>query len=250
MKKKILAYALSALTCGLFTSCSDWLDINHDPNTAEKVDPGYLFNYVAVNWAGTRTGGDFYIPLSMSSQCQVDGGLDYGGWDESVYTISPYSTGNTWKHYYSVGGNNLMLAIKNAEEADPVNHNAIAQCKILLAEHMYEATMLWGDIPFTESWNGTIKYPKFDSQESVLNGVLSLLDEALQIMDLNDANAIDEYDIYYKGDMNKWMTLAKSLKFRTLMVMVDKDPSKATAIGTLLQAGGMVSSASDNLVFP
>lgn len=50
MKKKILAYALSALTCGLFTSCSDWLDINHDPNTAEKVDPGYLFNYVAVNW--------------------------------------------------------------------------------------------------------------------------------------------------------------------------------------------------------
>ena len=209
MKKKILTYALSALAC--LTSCSDWLDINHDPNTAEKVDPGYLFNYVAVNWAGTRTGGDFYIPLSMSSQCQVDGGLDYGGWDESVYTISPYSTGNVWKHYYSVGGNNLMLAIKNAEESEPVNHNAIAQCKILLAEHMYEATMLWGDIPFTESWNGTIKYPKFDSQESVLNGVLSLLDEALQLIDLNDANAIDEYDIYYKGDMNKWMTLAKSL---------------------------------------
>ena len=68
MKKKILTYALSALAC--LTSCSDWLDINHDPNTAEKVDPGYLFNYVAVNWAGTRTGGDFYIPLSMSSQCQ------------------------------------------------------------------------------------------------------------------------------------------------------------------------------------
>ena len=143
-----------------------------------------------------------------------------------------------------------MLAIKNAEESEPVNHNAIAQCKILLAEHMYEATMLWGDIPFTESWNGTIKYPKFDSQESVLNGVLSLLDEALQLIDLNDANAIDEYDIYYKGDMNKWMTLAKSLKFRTLMVMVDKDPSKAAAIGTLLQAGGMVASAADNLVFP
>ena len=57
MKKKILTYALSALAC--LTSCSDWLDINHDPNTAEKVDPGYLFNYVAVNWAGTRTGGDF-----------------------------------------------------------------------------------------------------------------------------------------------------------------------------------------------
>ena len=70
MKKKILTYALSALAC--LTSCSDWLDINHDPNTAEKVDPGYLFNYVAVNWAGTRTGGDFYIPLSMSVKLMVD----------------------------------------------------------------------------------------------------------------------------------------------------------------------------------
>ena len=139
MKKKILAYALSALTCGLFTSCSDWLDINHDPNTAEKVDPGYLFNYVAVNWAGTRTGGDFYIPLSMSSQCQVDGGLDYGGWDESVYTISPYSTGNTWKHYYSVGGNNLMLAIKNAEEADPVNQHILTSVNSLSCEE-WDAT--------------------------------------------------------------------------------------------------------------
>ncbi len=110
MKKKILTYALSALAC--LTSCSDWLILTMIPILPRKLIR-YLFNYVAVNWAGTRTGGDFfYIPLSMSSQCQVDGGLDYGGWDESVYTISPYSTGNVWKHYYSVGGTNLMLAIK------------------------------------------------------------------------------------------------------------------------------------------
>lgn len=251
MKNKILTYTLiGVLACSTFTSCSDWLDINHDPNTAEKVDPGYLFNYVAVNWAGTRTGGDFYIPLAMSSQCQVDGGLDYGGWDESTYLISPYSTGNVWKQYYSVGGNNLKLAIKNAEEAEPVNHNAIAQCKIMLAEQMYESTMLWGDVPFSESWNAAIKYPKFDSQESVLNGVIGLLDEALDAIDLSDNNAITDYDIYYKGDMNKWTSLAKSLKFRTLMIMVDKDPSKASSIGGMLQAGGMLSSATDNFQFP
>ena len=89
---------------------------------------------------------------------KVDGGLDYGGWDESVYTISPYSTGNVWKHYYSVGSNNLMLAIKNAEESEPVNHNAIAQCKILLAEHMYGGNDVVGEIflsqnPGTEQLN-------------------------------------------------------------------------------------------------
>ena len=33
----------------MFNLCSDWLDINHDPNTAEKVDPGYLFKSYNVN---------------------------------------------------------------------------------------------------------------------------------------------------------------------------------------------------------
>ena len=53
---------------------------------------------------------------------------------ENAYLLQsePGTTPDVYKrqHYYSVGGNNLMLAIKNAEEADPVNHNAIAQCKI------------------------------------------------------------------------------------------------------------------------
>ncbi len=251
MKNRRSIYTIAVvLACTVLSSCSDWLDINHSPNSAEKVEPGYLFNYVAVNWAGSRTGGDSYIPFSQSTQCQADGGDDYGGWGEASYDISPYSIGNTWKHYYSVGGNNLQLAIKNAQEATPVNHNAIAQCKIVLAEHLYEATMIWGDVPFTEAWVESIKYPKFDSQEVVLNGVISLLDEALNEIDANDPLAITDYDIYYKGDMQKWARLAKSLKFRTLMVMVDKDPTKAEQIGKLITDGGMVSSADDNFQFP
>ena len=54
----------------------------------------------------------------------------------------------------------MQLAIKNAQEATPVNHNGIAQCKIILAQHIYETTMIWGDIPFTEAWVEGVKYPK------------------------------------------------------------------------------------------
>lgn len=251
MKNKRSIYTIAIIfTCAILSSCSDWLDVNHNPNSAEKVDPGYLFNYAVVNWAGSRTGGDAYIPLSQSIQCQADGGDDYGGWAEGYYVIDPYSLGNTWKHYYSVGGNNLQLAIKNAQEATPVNHNGIAQCKIILAQHIYETTMIWGDIPFTEAWVEGVKYPKFDSQEVVLNGVVSLLDEALNEINLEDPLAITDYDIFYKGDMQKWIRLAKSLKFRTLMTMVDKDPTKAEQIGKLISDGGMISSADDNLQFP
>ena len=90
MKNKRSIYTIAIIfTCAILSSCSDWLDVNHNPNSAEKVDPGYLFNYAVVNWAGSRTGGDAYIPLSQSIQCQADGGDDYGGWAEGYYVIDP-----------------------------------------------------------------------------------------------------------------------------------------------------------------
>ena len=231
------------------SSCSDWLDVNHNPNAAEKVEPGYLFNYVAVAWSGTRTSGDFYIPISQSLQIQADGGDSYGGWAEGNYVISPYSVGNVWKGYYNSSANNLKLAIKMAKEASVVNNNAIAQCNVIFAENMYEATMMWGDVPFTEAWNENIRYPKFDSQEVVLNGIIDVFDNALSTMDPSLPSTITEYDVYYGGDMAKWQKLTRSLKFRTLMVMVDKDPSKAEMIGKMLTEGGMIDSAAGNMEF-
>jgi hypothetical protein len=50
--------------------------------------------------------------------------------------------------------------------------------------------------------------------------------------------------------MVKWRKFAKSLKLRTLMTMVDKDPSKAGAIGALIAEEDMISSTADNAEFP
>ena len=67
MKNLINIYILLLLVvCSTLSSCSDWLDVNNNPNTAEKVEAGYLFNYAAVNWSGNRIGGDSYIPFSQS----------------------------------------------------------------------------------------------------------------------------------------------------------------------------------------
>lgn len=250
MKKNILSAVLLSLAVGFSaSSCSDWLDVNDDPNAAERVEPGYLFNYVAVAWSGTRTSGDFYVPISQSLQNQADGGDAYGAWSEGNYVISPYSTGNVWKGYYNTSGNNLKLAISLAKESNVVNENAIAQCNVIFAENMYEATMLWGDIPFFEAWNNDISYPKFDSQQNVLNGIIDVFDDAINSIEPASVTTITDYDVYYGGNMEKWLKLTKSLKFRTLMVMVDKDPSKAELIGQMLKDGGMIASADDNMEF-
>ncbi|WP_302587413.1 SusD/RagB family nutrient-binding outer membrane lipoprotein, partial [Parabacteroides goldsteinii] len=250
MKNLINIYILLLLVvCSTLSSCSDWLDVNNNPNTAEKVEAGYLFNYAAVNWSGNRIGGDSYIPFSQSIQSQADGGDNYGGWGEAYYVISTYSLGNTWVSYYSVCGNNLQLAIQQAQNSVPENKNAEAQCLILLAMQVYETTMIYGDVPFSEAWKKEIKYPKFDDQKDVLNGVIDMLDQALAMIDINDKNCIDEYDPYFKGDMSKWIAIANSFKFRTLMVMVDADPSKADDIKKMMDEKKMITSAAGNMEF-
>ena len=148
--------------------------------------------------------------------------------------------------FISSTGTNLKQAIALAEGATPKNNNAAAQCKVLLAQSSYDLTMVFGDVPFSEAWKPDISYPKFDAQKDVLLGIIALLDEALAQFDEASPLKISDYDLFYHGDIAKWKKLAKSLKLRVLMTMVDKDPTQATAIGQLISAGGFVSSSADN----
>jgi hypothetical protein len=255
MKKKFLII-FSALTLVLaLPSCKKYLDINVNPNAATTLDPKLLFSYAVTSYVNLRTSGDLQIPTALAGQTMSDGFANPTGWSgggigEQQYRIDPLIYGNPWRAYYTSIGNNLKQAIKIAESASPRNDNAAAQCKVILALVYYELATLYGDVPYTEAFNSDITYPKFDPQQTVLNGVIATLDEAIAQFTPASAVKISDYDLFYKGDIDKWVKVAKSLKFRTLITMVDKDPTKAAAIGAMITAGGMVSSATENFQVP
>lgn len=254
MRLKYLIITLIVMSASLH-SCNKFLDINEDPNAAEKVEPRLLFSFATTAYINLRSGGDLYIPLALAGQSISSGGSTPGSWGlitEQQYNIPSYTLGNAWWTYYVTGGNNLKQAIAIAETSDVVNNNAAAQSKVLLALMVYEATTLFGDVPFTEAWNEEISYPKFDPQKVVLEGVLSICDEALAQFDDSSPLKISDYDMFYKGDLDKWKRLAKSIKLRTLMTMVDADPEKATLIGTIVNEGNstLVNSPADNFFVP
>ncbi|WP_345234068.1 SusD/RagB family nutrient-binding outer membrane lipoprotein [Olivibacter ginsenosidimutans] len=232
-------------------SCSKYLDINKSPLTATEVEPKLLFGYAITAWDANKNSGDSWLPISLFTQNIASGG-DYGWGKENVYSLGPYMLGNTWKVYYSTAGNNLKQAIAIAETSEPVNNNAAAQCKIVLAQLMYEATTLYGDVPFSEAWDAVnFPYPKYDPQKDVFEGVLGLLDEAKGQIDPNNDLKISDYDVYYHGDMDAWTALANSIKLKVLMTMVDKDPTKAEDIGELVSnPSTLISSAEEAWVHP
>lgn len=235
----------------VLSSCNKYLDINKSPLTATEVDAKLLFGYAITAWDANKNSGDAWIPLGLMVQNFASGG-DYGWGKDNLYDISPYSLGNTWKVYYSTSGNNLKQAILIAESTNPRNNNAAAQSKIVLAQLVYEATTLYGDIPFSEAWDPVkFPFPKYDAQQDVLNGVLNLLDEAIAQIDKTSVLKIEDYDIYFKGDMLKWEKLANSIKFKVLMLMADADPSVTTKIGNLLaDEAKMINDANESWIHP
>ncbi len=250
MKIFEMKYLMVLLSITILCSCSKILDINTNPNTSTTVSPDLLFNYALTSWSAKREDGDCYTNFAFLVQNQAAGG-NLGGWYISdVYSIQPVSINNVWQTFYQYSGNNLMLAIKQAESSTPVNNNAAAQCKILLANIMYECTTIYGDVPFSQAWNANYPYPKFDAQKDVFTELLTLLDQSIAQIDLNSGTKISNYDLLYNGDMTRWQKFAKSLKLKILMTMVDKDPTQAAAIASLINNGGMISSANDNVLYP
>ncbi|WEK19399.1 MAG: SusD/RagB family nutrient-binding outer membrane lipoprotein [Candidatus Pedobacter colombiensis] len=259
MRKFIYTFSVIATLLTL-SSCKKYLDINKNPNAATTVDPKLLFSYASVAYINLRSSGDMYIPMALAGQSVSAGGNNPTGWSggdpsPDIYTFSSNFFNNSWVSLYVRGGANLQQAIRLSETASPVNNNAAAQCKVLLAMMVYDITTTFGDVPYTEAWNSDILYPHFDPQKTVLEGTLTLLDKALAQFDESSplkigANA-DGYDLFYKGDIPKWKKLAKSLKLRTLLTMVDADETKKAAIAALINDGtSFVGSAADNCLIP
>ncbi|MBN3662382.1 MAG: SusD/RagB family nutrient-binding outer membrane lipoprotein [Ornithobacterium rhinotracheale] len=227
----------------LFTGCEkDWLDVNKNPNKTDKTSPGSLFLGASVDWSANRMGGDGYIPIGFMNQTISTGGNDGWGYVD-VYDISPYSLENTWKVFYATAGANFKEAIKVAHKNNKPNEEA--QAKIAFAGLMYDCTTIFGDVPYKEAWIEEINYPKFDSQKDILDDLLRLLKEATTQIDKGDGNKIDQHDLYYKGDLDKWTALANSLRLKIAMLMVDKDPSKQQVIAEVLKTPLVVESSQD-----
>ena len=258
--KRLNKYILIPVLVLFAAACeSDFLDVNTSPNNSSAAEPGLLFTNSIVDYSTNRT-IDFG-PTGMAVNQLYSGGGSLGAGvftRPERYIISIFVNGNTWRSHYRNEHKNLKLASDIAETSVPAQPNAAAQCKIFRALIYWSTTVIWGDVPFSESITVNLEtpneleydQPKFDTQEEVLNGVLSLLDEAIAQIDLNSPLVIGSNDLFYSGDMDKWRKFAKSLKLRTLMTMVDADPSKAAEIGALIAEGDMISSVADNAAFP
>ena len=136
----------------------------------------------------------------------------------NFYDLTPLTFDFTWKNAYFTGS--LASAKKIHELAaaeDNVDLEGIAL--VLLALEYSNVTNLFGDVPFSDALNGADNVaPSYDRQEEVYQGILDLLDEAIELLEnRGTASSLNVVDVIYNGDMSLWTKFAYGLKARTLL---------------------------------
>jgi hypothetical protein len=216
MKKIIVLIALPALLSVI--SCEKFIEgWDESPNTATEATAPLLLSVSEVGTFMYYTGQLARTPSVFVQHCA---GTDFHMEDIKNYTLLEGDNVNEWEGIYSVCLMNEQLIIEDYGDDNPY-YAGIA--KILKAMALGLLTDFWGDIPNREALKGLTGVsdvelnPHFDSQETVIQDIQSLLSEGISDLSKPSADNIllPGFDDYiFEGDPDAWINTAWILKAR------------------------------------
>ncbi|HEX6983234.1 MAG TPA: SusD/RagB family nutrient-binding outer membrane lipoprotein [Balneolaceae bacterium] len=199
----ISAVCLFVLAAG----CSDYLNINTDPNNPTEAPlSGLMTNVTFETSQGVYSLGSitsYYVQYLASpnpaSPTDIQDAVSYG---------------DTWFTFYDVL-TDLAVLRQKAKEEGATEYLGVA--KILTALNLATVVDVWGDVPYSEAFFVETLTPAYDDDQQLYNTIFELLDGG--IADLQAGNStvdLGEDDFIYQGDTDKWLRLGYMLKARYL----------------------------------
>lgn len=218
----------------MLTSCESDLDkINENPNDQASVDPKYLLTYVSSD--AFQVNGDNMYASRMMIGTDGENTYQYMKWNDASFDA------------YTKG---LLSTEKMMQEAEKINNkNYQAIGKFYRAFYFFNLSLKFGSIPYSEAVKGEsgITQPKYDSQESVMAGILSELKDANNLINTSDKI---EGDIIYHGNAAKWKKLINSFRLKILITLSKKKTvgnySVATEFASIAGSQPLMTSITDN----
>lgn len=207
----------------------DYLDINNNPNSPVYSTPD-LTLAAALNQAAAGFGlaGDQTIRTDGTFEAQEIGGF-FAGQITASGSVSGfvgertynYDTGfrtNVWSGIY----NNLADfddVEKSATTLKYTTYTAIA--KIMKAYNYQILVDAYGNVPYSEALQGTtVIRPKYESGQAIYDDLLKRIDSGIadaKVAVSGTNPSPGSADIFFKGDMAKWVRFANTLKLRMLI---------------------------------
>ena len=228
MKAKNIVQIVLAGGLLITSSCKkDFLDVNVDPNspTTASVD---LVLPTAQVYTAYVFGDPYQILGGFWAQYWTQGPTanQFSNYDQ--YSINSGDFDRQWIDMYAGPLNDLRYIVEESQKTDNNNYAAIA--KFMQAYLFQYVTDMQGDVPFKEALLGATNLtPKFDTQQEIYDGLITLVDEGLALLDENSDKHPGADDLFYHGDMHLWMKFANTLKLKIYLRQAYVRPAVAEA---------------------
>lgn len=226
LNNKYILTAVLASTLGL-SSCEDFLDINRSPNAPAVSSPALTLP-AGLGELSYVLGNQFQILGNFYAQHWTQAGAASQYCDLEIYqmTSSDYD-GRVWGEFYAGALNDFKYVADQGNATANPNYAAIGE--IMQAYTMQIITDAWGDVPFFDALQGLGQLnAKYDSQEAIYAGLITLLDGAIAKID-NDARTPGADDLVFQGNMDQWRRFANTLKLRVYLRQAYVKPAVAEA---------------------
>ncbi|WP_335964822.1 SusD/RagB family nutrient-binding outer membrane lipoprotein [Galbibacter sp. PAP.153] len=242
--KNIKTYSILIIASLSWLGCSNFDDLNTNPNTSATIDPEIMLTTIeflpGANWQDqTRY---FYYPGGFMNQWTgLWGMVEYGG---NAQKSAPEMS-RLWLKYYPDVINKTITLI-DATKDDPALVNINSMARIIKVQCFLRLTDYYGDIPYFDAGKGYLEdklITQYDRQEDIYNDFFKELDEASKALDASKPLA--KYDAIYDSNINEWKKYANSLRLRIAMRLVKVNPAKAKQEAETAVAAGVFTSNED-----
>ncbi|MEO0895687.1 MAG: SusD/RagB family nutrient-binding outer membrane lipoprotein [Bacteroidota bacterium] len=154
------------------------------------------------------------------------------------YNITTAESNSTWNRAY----HSVLSQLRTIQEKATDAPQLTAMSEIVETHAMGTMASLFGDVPYSEAVVDGIDGPKFDNQIEVFSALQNVLDRAINTLEGLDVQLQIPEDIYFQGNVSKWIEAAWTLKAR--FYMQARDYSNA-----YLAASNGISSPENSMLF-
>lgn len=233
MIKKFSIYFYSALITSLAfsTGCTkNFGEINTDPSIVVNPDIKYLFTY-SQDRIVTYQGGE-WVWEGMEQLLRYSQHVT-----SQTYEVTSNVNGRYGALFQSVLPNLFEIRRQVETRSDKERYRKMAAVTyILQVLQGLKVTDMNGSIPYTEAIKGRYEgayNPVYNNQQLLFTTWLGELDNTIKVLadaSITNQETYGNSDIYYKGDWNKWIMLANTLKLRIAARLENQDKTKTQAI--------------------